>query len=107
MPQLSVEAVRQLRARGWAVTFAAREIRLRNGHHQITLVDPNRVLLEDTRHSEVGFSGPLRRFDPIWQMALDLLRVDTDVAIFSPPLARWLYPVRTRVAGRGVLERRR
>jgi hypothetical protein len=104
MPQLSVEAVRQLRARGWTVTFAAREIRLRNGHHQISLVDPNRVLLEDMRHPEVGITGPLRRFDPTWQTALDLLGVDTDIAIFSPPRARWLYPLRLRVKSGGLRE---
>src|SRR5688572_17996045 len=107
MPQLSVETVRQLRARGWMVTFAASEVRLRNGHYHITLIDPNRVLLEDTRHPGIGFTGPLRRFDSLWQTALDLLGVNTDIAIFSPPRARWLYPVGTRVAGRGALERRR
>ena len=88
------------RARGWTVTFAASEVRLRNGHHHITLVDPNRVLLEDTRDPGIGVTSPLCRFDPIWQSALDLLGVDTGIAIFSPPLARWLYPVKSRVASR-------
>ena len=104
MAQLSVETVRQLRARGWTVTFAAGEIRLRNGPHQMTLVDRARVLLEDSRQADAGIKGPLRRFDPIWRTALDLLHVDTDTAIFSPPHARWLYPTRMRVKSGGLRE---